>query len=432
MFSQLFGNYLIEKDIIGEGVLKEVLNEQAKTRVRLGTIAILNKYLTEAQADEINHLQTQMDMRFGDIAIDKGYLSAEQVDRLLEQQGNSYMKFIQIITEKTGISATKIESYVEEFQKDKGFNDSEMTALKQDDIDTIVPVFAYASKPFVTDIVGLVLRNITRFISTDYYIDRIHHINSLAYSFIAGQKIIGDHSIYLGFASENSDDGICLLASKFAGEILTDVSGEVADAVCEFSNINNGIFASEMSEKGVDIDMQPPFTYLNQTAEGSAYVLPIYIEGHEIKLYISVDSPVSMGKIPYVYNMKRDSGSEVTENSKGSVVIVDDSKMIRKMLRNILEEDGYTVVAEAGNGLEAVVAYKQYQPDIITLDITMPQMDGVEALKEIINYDPDAYAIMITAAGQQQKVIKALKIGAAKFVMKPFMRDEVINAFENR
>ena len=178
--------------------------------------------------------------------------------------------------------------------------------------------------------------------------------------------------------------------------------------------------------------MEPPFTYMNQTAEGSAYVLPVHFFDSVVNIYISVDSPMSIGKIPYVYSLDKTEGSEVTADSKGTVVIVDDSKMIRKMLRAILEEAGYTVVAEAANGLEAVVVYKQFNPDTITLDITMPQMDGVEALKEIKKYDPDANVIMITAAGQQQKVIQALKLGASKFIMKPFMKDEVLNGFERK
>ena len=120
----------------------------------------------------------------------------------------------------------------------------------------------------------------------------------------------------------------------------------------------------------------------------------------------------------------------VRDDHKGTVVIVDDSRMIRKMLRGILEEEGYAVIAEAQNGVEAVAAYKQHKPDIITLDITMPQMDGVEALKEIIDYDKNANVIMITAAGQQQKVIQALKIGASKFVMKPFRKEDVMKGFE--
>ena len=111
-------------------------------------------------------------------------------------------------------------------------------------------------------------------------------------------------------------------------------------------------------------------------------------------------------------------------------VIVDDSKMIRKLLRNILEAEGYCVVAEASNGLEAIDAYKKYHPDILSLDVTMPQMDGIEALEKIMEYDSHARVIMVTAAGQQQKVISALKLGAEKFIMKPFLKEDVIRGFE--
>lgn len=429
MFSQLMCNYLVEKGVITEAITREVLAEQSSARVRLGTIAVAEKMLTEKQAEEINHLQTQMDMRFGDIAVDKGYLTAEQVSTLLEKQGNSYMKFVQLITEKTSLTVVEVEEKVEAFRKERGFTEAELVALKQDDIDAIVPVFAFATKPFVTDLVGLILRNITRFVTTDFYIDRIRRVSEFDYKFMSGQMVSGDHTIHLGFAADDSIEGICLLASKYAGERFTEVCDEVADAVGEFANINNGLLASELSEKGVDIDMEPPFTYINQTAEGSAYIVNVYIEGKKISLYIAVDSPVTVGKLKYVYKTHKEESVVVGADTKGTVVIVDDSRMIRKMLRGILENAGYAVIAEAGNGLEAITAYKQYKPDIITLDITMPEMDGVEALKEIIKYDPDAYAIMITAAGQQQKVIAALKAGASKFVMKPFMKEEVLNSF---
>lgn len=429
MFSQFMGNYLADNGVITEEIKQVILKEHASARVKLGTIAIAEKMLTEKQTEEINHLQVQMDMRFGDIAVDKGYLTPEQVGLLLEKQGNGYMKFVQLVNEKTGISIPEIEEYVENFRRERGFTEAELTALKKDDIDSIVPVFAFSPKPYVTDLVGLVLRNITRFVSTDFYIDRIRRVDEFDYKFFSGQKVVGDHTIYLGFGADDNEEGICLLASKFSHEDLTETGDDVADAVGEFANINNGLLASELSEKGVDIDMEPPFTYMNQTAEGSAYVVNIYIEGKKVVLYLAVDSPVSLGKLRYIYKAKKAEGNEVHADSKGSVIIVDDSRMIRKMLRGILEEAGYTIVAEAENGLEAVTAYKQYRPDIITLDITMPQMDGVEALKEIMKFDPDAYAIMITAAGQQQKVITALKTGAAKFVMKPFMKEEVLTSF---
>ncbi len=430
MFNQLLGNYLVDKGVITKDVLLSVLQEQASARVKLGTIAVADAILTQKQADEINQLQTQMDKRFGDIAVEKGYLTEEQVNSLLGKQGNAYMKFVQIVTEKTSLSVNDIEAEVEAFKKEKGFSDAEMLALKQDDIDTVIPVFAYASKPFVTDIVGLVLRNITRFVTTDYYIGRIKHVHEFQYSFIAGQKVIGDHTIYLGFAAVDDESGVTALASGYSKENYLAIDEEATDAVCEFANINNGLFASEQSEKNVEIDMTPPFAYKNQTAKGDGYVIPVYLNDSELYIYISVDSDVVMGETPYEYKLDKNVGSVVTADSRGTVVVVDDSRMIRKMLRAILEEAGYTVVAEAANGVEAVEEYKKFKPDTITLDVTMPEMDGVEALRQIMEYDKDAYAIMITAAGQQQKVIEALKIGAAKFIMKPFLKEDVINNFE--
>ena len=110
-----------------------------------------------------------------------------------------------------------------------------------------------------------------------------------------------------------------------------------------------------------------------------------------------------------------------------NILIVDDSRTSRKILRRILEEAEHTIVGEAVNGEEGYLKYQELKPDVVTLDITMPNMDGIEALKELIAIDPDVTAVMITAAGQQNKLIQALKIGAKKFITKPFEKEEVIN-----
>ena len=172
--------------------------------------------------------------------------------------------------------------------------------------------------------------------------------------------------------------------------------------------------------------------YENQSAKGGAYILPIHIHDQVVELYIAVDSNVNVGSMPLIRKMKAKDLSAVDSSNvgKGTVVIVDDSGMSRTMLNNLLTEAGFTVVAEACDGLEGVMAYKQYNPDIITLDITMPNMDGTEALKEIMDYDEGAKAVMITAAGQQNKVIEALKIGAEKFITKPYDKEEVIATME--
>jgi len=108
------------------------------------------------------------------------------------------------------------------------------------------------------------------------------------------------------------------------------------------------------------------------------------------------------------------------------ILVVDDSRTSRKILRNILEEAGHTVVGEAVDGQDGINKYKDLRPDIVTLDITMPVMDGLEALKCLKEEDPNSTIIMVTAAGQQSKMIDAIKLGAAEFVTKPFEAADII------
>ncbi len=103
-----------------------------------------------------------------------------------------------------------------------------------------------------------------------------------------------------------------------------------------------------------------------------------------------------------------------------TILIVDDSITSRKVLKNILESDGHTIVGEAVNGEEGVNMYAEHKPDVVTLDITMPVMDGIEALQKIMELNPDAKVVMVTAVGQKSKMVEAIKYGAADFVAKPF------------
>ena len=112
------------------------------------------------------------------------------------------------------------------------------------------------------------------------------------------------------------------------------------------------------------------------------------------------------------------------------ILIVDDSKISRRVLRDILEKHGHSIVSEATNGQEAYNDYGRLHPDIVTMDITMPVMDGIESLKLIHKSYPEAKVIMITAAGQNEKVVEAVESGAVEFVTKPLDEGKVIAAIE--
>lgn len=110
------------------------------------------------------------------------------------------------------------------------------------------------------------------------------------------------------------------------------------------------------------------------------------------------------------------------------VLIVDDAAFMRMMIKDILQKNGFEVIGEASNGIEAINLYKKERPDVVTMDITMPDMDGIEAVKEIRAFDSSAKIIMCSAMGQQSMVMDAIKSGAKDFIVKPFQADRVLEA----
>lgn len=111
-----------------------------------------------------------------------------------------------------------------------------------------------------------------------------------------------------------------------------------------------------------------------------------------------------------------------------NVLVVDDAAFMRMMIKDILTKNGYTVVGEAENGLAAVEKYKDLKPDLVTMDITMPEMDGIAAVKQIRAFDSQACIIMCSAMGQQAMVIDAIQAGALDFIVKPFQPERVLEA----
>jgi two-component system, chemotaxis family, chemotaxis protein CheY len=111
-----------------------------------------------------------------------------------------------------------------------------------------------------------------------------------------------------------------------------------------------------------------------------------------------------------------------------NILIVDDAAFMRMMIKDILTKNGYVVVGEAENGLKAVEKFKEHSPDLVIMDITMPEMDGIQAVKQIKALNSAAKIIMCSAMGQQAMVIESIQAGARDFIVKPFQADRVIEA----
>src|SRR5262249_54396990 len=112
------------------------------------------------------------------------------------------------------------------------------------------------------------------------------------------------------------------------------------------------------------------------------------------------------------------------------VLLVDDLEFMRAVLREILEQEGFVVCGEAHNGREALVKYEQLAPDIVLLDITMPEMDGLTALRKLLAGSPDARVVMCSAINEQAMILKAIGLGARDYIVKPFRPARVLRALK--
>ncbi|TQR19470.1 response regulator [Psychrobacillus vulpis] len=114
-----------------------------------------------------------------------------------------------------------------------------------------------------------------------------------------------------------------------------------------------------------------------------------------------------------------------------TVLVVDDAVFMRTTIKRMLENHQFEVIGEAANGLEAVEMYRTLLPDVVTMDITMPGMTGIEAVKAIISEFPNAKIVMVTALGQQKLIVEAIEQGAKDFITKPFNPEQIVNILQN-
>ena len=149
MFGQLFGKHLVKKGLLTEQEYKDAVKAHLGRRVKIGTIAIAEGLLTQEQVIEIHRQQRQYDKLFGDLAVENGFLTEEQVEKMLAKQGSPYLQFLEVILETGKITINEMEQQFVAFQRENGFSDEDMQALKRDDFERLVPIYAFSSKPYV-------------------------------------------------------------------------------------------------------------------------------------------------------------------------------------------------------------------------------------------------------------------------------------------
>lgn len=287
MFTNIFCKFLISKNLITDDEFFAIKMQRNKTKVKLGLIAVAEKFMTEQQADQVNRKQQRLDKRFGDIAVEMGLLNKTQVDRLLALQGNTYMQFCQCVCDKGILTLPQIENALAEFQKENGFTSSDMDDFKSGDIDRVLPLFlpAIPDGPLI-DLLAVIFRSLIRFVSTDISISKGYMTSSYNTGAYASQQMNGDYEANTIFSG--NDEGILAIAEAFAKEFFDSVDITALDSVGEFINIANGLFVTGKSYEGMEIHLLPP-EYSKEPMEirgSSICVVPVEVNEQPVDLLI--------------------------------------------------------------------------------------------------------------------------------------------------
>lgn len=279
MVEYILGNYLVESGKITTEQLKQTLAKQDSVRVKLGLIAVEEGMMTLEQTNEVNRLQALMDKRFGDIAISKGYLTDEQIGKLLKKQGNNYLTFIQSLVDCEYVAIEDIDELINDFRLANGYSNSELDALKSDEVDRIVPLFIPDAGRQFTEIIATTIRTLIRLIDRHTYIGVAEMVDMFPAKDQVSQALRGENGIIDCFSE--GDGALLNICSVFGQEDFPQLDLDALDAAGEFLNCINGLYASSKSRQGDFVELMPPdYEDVTEKAKSIICKIPIFIGDH--------------------------------------------------------------------------------------------------------------------------------------------------------
>ena len=294
MFDRIIGKYLLEKGRITKDQLTVVYDIQESKRAKLGVIAVSEKLMTVAQAEEINALQATMDKRFGDLAVERGYISEIQLGYPLSLQKNEFMTFTSALVEKKIMTLEEVDAMIDEYQKEKNYTDDQMTILKNCDVDLIVPLFTGTDDEEYNSIFRYGIKNIYRLVDTHLSIDNAYTVGNAKAECVAYQTFGGDIAATVAIIGKNAD--LQKMAKSYTKEEFIETEEDALDAMCELINCINGLYATDKSKKGKKIDLEPPYfiTKFGEIDGEELKVMPVYCSDAEVLLVVSVGNGVTV------------------------------------------------------------------------------------------------------------------------------------------
>ncbi|MBM7868374.1 hypothetical protein GTO89_05105 [Heliobacterium gestii] len=259
MFTQFFGNYLLERNLLTMVQLGEVLTQMKHVRARLGVLAIDAGYMTGEQVDYIHSLQRRQDKRFGELAIQEGYLDAAQLEELLANQSSSYLALSQVLVDSGCFTYDQLSHLLHEFKEQCNISDRDFEALKNDDLDAMVDAFLnldpLEEKELCRAAFLSFVKNTFRFIESDFRFAQGQFGDQFSFHRLIYTTMSGDYDLCVGLAG---DQAVFEQFSSRFSEGLGVADIDMHDSLGEFLNVTCGLFLASLSNQGIDLELQPP------------------------------------------------------------------------------------------------------------------------------------------------------------------------------
>lgn len=413
MVPKFFGQYLLERGIVKTEQLIEAIEYQEENRQKLGEVAVSREYLTEEQVKRIHMEQQKTDMRFGDLAVKEGYLTESQLQELITIQKNNHIYLGEALVRKGFVSQKTLDKTLDKFKE-------EQKSLAPENINIGLN---HKYEPYIITYIDLVSKLLLRVADIGVKI---------------GDATIKEDKIDVNYLTVEIDtkgamnskllisltkDAIYEIAEKFLEEKFDDE--EIAyENASEFLNVVCGNLATAMEKEGKKIDISVPKIFkgsekasLMININEKAIVVPFVTTKGYCEVQVLIED---VSKVP-------------TDSSKmkKKVLIVDDSKSVAFKLKKIIEKtEDFEVAYHATSAEEGIEKYMEIKPDLVTMDIVLPGISGIEAIKKIIEKDPKANIIVISSVGGgQEKLFEAIQSGAKNVIVKPFEEERVKDIF---
>ncbi|SFA72078.1 hypothetical protein SAMN05216249_101196 [Acetitomaculum ruminis DSM 5522] len=294
MYTQFFGNYLLNKKLITREQLLKAMEEQTKTHIKLGTLAIYQGYMTASEVENVHILQTHEDRRFGEVAIEEGYLTPEQVELLCSAQKPDYLYFGQSLINAGVFTTTEFESLLEQYKEEYEIGQLNVNDNQREQVIDLVTNFYRFDDLENTDkcinYLILFFNNLIRFIGGDFTPLSAEIIDDYSSQCLCSQSMEGDFSMYT--AIDMDEETTLEFASRYTNKKIVDFNEYVTASVEDFLNLHNGLFLVNMSnEFALELNLDPLESKENvwvNIPNKTLYFIPILFPFGSVNVIIAI------------------------------------------------------------------------------------------------------------------------------------------------